>query len=152
RGRDLAALQQVPISPKFPGNQRRQRGPLLRKGGPNAMATTMGARAAPMGAVRRAAPDARERTRAFRLARRHSLMVKMLRLALPIGAVSIAAFYGLTLSARWQLGPGRLRVGEVQVTADDLTMKNPSYFGITNDGGRYEVRAKKAILEFAKEA
>jgi len=116
------------------------------------MATTMGARAAPMGPVRRAAPDARERARAFRLARRHSLMVKMLRLALPIGAVSIAAFYGLTLSASWQLGPGRLRVGEVQVTADDLTMKNPSYFGITNDGGRYEVRAKKAILEFAKEA
>jgi LPS export ABC transporter protein LptC len=116
------------------------------------MAITMGARTAPTGPVRRAALDARERARAFRLARRHSIMVKMLRAVLPIGAVSVAGFYVLTLSVSWQLGAGRLKVGEVQVTADDLTMKNPTYFGMTNDGGRYEVRAKKAILEFAKEA
>jgi len=31
-------------------------------------------------------------------------------------------------------------------------MKNATYFGLTKDGGRYEVRAKKAILEFNKEA
>src|SRR5262249_16090324 len=116
------------------------------------MAVTMGARAAPTGPVRRAALDARERARAFRLARRHSVMVKMLRFVLPVRAVSIARFYALTLSVSWQLGAGRLKVGDVQVTADDLTMKNPTYFGMTNDGGRYEVRAKKAILEFAKEA
>ena len=52
----------------------------------------------------------------------------------------------------WQLGPGRLKVGEIQLTADDLTMKNPKYFGLTKEGGRYEVRAKKAIVEFAKDA
>jgi lipopolysaccharide transport protein LptA/LPS export ABC transporter protein LptC len=116
------------------------------------MAIMMGARAATMGRAPGAAPDAAERARAFRRARRHSLMVKMLRFALPIGAVSAAALYGLRLGDSWQLGPGRLKVGAVEVTADDLTMKNPTYFGLTKDGGRYEVRAKKAILEFAKEA
>ncbi|MBO0742765.1 MAG: LPS export ABC transporter periplasmic protein LptC, partial [Hyphomicrobiaceae bacterium] len=116
------------------------------------MAITMRPRAAPMGSARKAAPDTRERARAFRLARRHSLLVKMLRVVLPVGAASLSLIYALTLSDSWQLGPGRLKVGEVQVSADDLTMKNPSYFGLTKDGGRYEVRAKKAIVEFAKEA
>jgi LPS export ABC transporter protein LptC len=76
----------------------------------------------------------------------------MLRVMLPTGAAGLSLFYALTLSVSWQLGPGRLKVGEVQVSADDLTMKNPTYFGLTKDGGRYEVRAKKAILEFAKDA
>ena len=111
------------------------------------MAIMMGARAAPMDRAAGAAPDAVDRARAFRRARRHSLMVKMLRFALPIGAVSAAALYGLRLGDSWQLGPGRLKVGAVEVTADDLTMKNPTYFGLTKDGGRYEVRAKKAVLE-----
>src|SRR5215813_11812012 len=110
------ALQQVPISPKFPGNQRQLVRALARQGGPNAMAITMGARAAPMGSARRAAPEARARARAFRLARRHSLMVKMLRVILPTGAAGLSLFYALTLSVSWQLGPGRLKVGEVQVS------------------------------------
>ena len=93
-----------------------------------------------------------ERARAFRRARRHSLLVKTLRLALPLSAAGVAAFYALTLGVSWQLGAGRLNVGEVTLTADDLTMKNPSYFGLTKDGGRYEVRSKRAIVEFNKEA
>ena len=114
------------------------------------MAITMDAREAPLGRVR-GARNAAERARAFRQARRHSLLVKMLRLALPLGAVGIAAFYALTLGVSWQIGSGHLKVGEVQLTADDLTMKNPTYFGLTKDGGRYEVRAKKAIVAFNKE-
>ena len=117
------------------------------------MAITMDARDgyAPAGAsARRRRPLARDR--AFRQARRHSLVVRTLRLALPIGAVGFVGFYALTLGVSWRLGPGRLNVGEVQLTADDLTMKNPSYFGLTKEGGRYEVRAKKAIVEFNKEA
>src|SRR5262249_14768780 len=116
------------------------------------MAITRGARAAPMGSAPWAAADVKERAPAFRVARRPSLLVKMLRLVLPIGAVSLSLLYALTLSVSWQFGPGRLKVGQVQVNADDLTMKNPTYFGLTKDGGRYEVRAKKAILEFAKDA
>jgi LPS export ABC transporter protein LptC/lipopolysaccharide transport protein LptA len=105
-----------------------------------------------MGSVRKGAADAGERARAFSRARRHSLLVQALRIVLPLGALCIVGFYTLTLTASWRLGAGRLKVGEIQLTADDLTMKNPSYFGLTKEGGRYEVRAKKAILEFAKDA
>ena len=116
------------------------------------MAITMDARDGYAPAGPPVAGAERARALAFRRARRHSLVVRTLRLALPIGAVGIIGFYALTLGVSWRLGPGRLNVGEVQLTADDLTMKNPSYFGLTKEGGRYEVRAKKAILEFNKDA
>jgi LPS export ABC transporter protein LptC len=116
------------------------------------MAITMDARQAPMSRVLTGAQDAVARERAFRRARRHSLLVKTLRIVMPVGAASVAVFYALTLGVSWQLGAGHLKVGEIQLTADDLTMKNPKYFGLTKDGGSYEVRAKKAIVEFAKDA
>ncbi len=118
------------------------------------MAITMDARGrgGGAGAPLRGVPGLAERNQSFRQARRHTLRVKVLRMALPIGAAGIAAIYGLVLASTWQLGRGRLSVGEVQVTADDLTMKNPKYFGVTKDGGRYEVRAKQAIVTFNQQA
>ena len=100
----------------------------------------------------RSVPSLTERARAFQLAQRHTQRVRILRLALPIGAVGVAALYGLALVSSWQIGRGRLSVGEVQVTADDLTMKNPKYFGATKDGGHYEVRAKQAVVSFNQQA
>lgn len=94
--------------------------------------------------------DARER--AFRLASRHSRLVRALRFGLPLSAAGLLAFYALTLGVSWKLGAGRLKMDDIQFTADDLTMKNPKYFGLTKDGGSYEVRAKKAVLEFSKDA
>jgi len=93
----------------------------------------------------------RERERAFRKAARHTSLVKLLRLGLPVGALACLLFWGVTLGVGFKFGRGHLRVGELEVTPDDLTMKNPSYFGQTKDGGHYEVRAKKAILEFNHE-
>jgi LPS export ABC transporter protein LptC len=118
------------------------------------MAITMDARGpgGGAGAPVRGVPSLTERGRSFRQAQRHTLRVKVLRVALPVGAAAIAALYGLVLASSWQLGRGRLSVGEVQVTADDLTMKNPKYFGVTKDGGRYEVRAKQAIVTFNQQA
>jgi lipopolysaccharide export system protein LptA len=97
-------------------------------------------------------PNATDRVRAFSLARRHSRIVKVLRLALPSAALACALAYIVTLTASWKLGAGRLNMGQVELTADDLTMKNPSYFGLTNDGGRYEVHAKQAIVELSNQA
>src|SRR5262245_65488027 len=88
---------------------------------------------------------------AFRSARRHSLLVRALRIALPVLTLGAAASYLLALNSAWKIGPGRLNLGQVELTADDLTMKNPSYFGVTKDGGRYQVRAKRAVVEFGRQ-
>ena len=98
-----------------------------------------------------ASPGLSNRARAFRSARRHSLLVRALRVALPVCTLGAAAGYLLMLNTAWKFGPGRLNVGQVELTADDLTMKNPSYFGVTKDGGRYQVRAKRAVVEFSRQ-
>ena len=92
-----------------------------------------------------------DRARAFRSARRHSLLVRALRIALPMVTLGAAAAYVIALNTAWKIGPGRLNLGQVELTADDLTMKNPSYFGVTKDGGRYQVRAKRAVVEFGRQ-
>lgn len=93
-----------------------------------------------------------DRRRAFVAARRHTSLVRVLRLALPMSAMAIVGLYGAAILSTWTFGLGNLKVGKVEVTADDLTMRNPSYVGTTKDGGKYEVRAKKAILEYKPDA
>jgi len=92
------------------------------------------------------------RERAFRSADRHTRLVRFLRVALPLGAFFCLLYYAVTFGVSWRLGRGQLRLGEIEITADDLTMKNPSYFGQAKDGGRYEVRARKAVLELNPQA
>ena len=62
------------------------------------------------------------------------------------------AAYALVLTVSWQLSTGRLRVGGIQLTADDLKMKDPVYFGVTKEGGRYQVRAKRAVVSLNQNA
>ncbi len=94
------------------------------------------------GAVARIA----DRARAFAVARRHSRLVRALRVLLPLTAVGLLATYALVLTVSWQLSTGRIRVGGIQISADDLKMKDPSYFGVTKEGGQYHVRAKRAVV------
>jgi hypothetical protein len=56
------------------------------------------------------------------------------------------------LRTSWKIGSGRLDVGQIELTPDDLTMKNPKYFGVNKDGSRYEVRAKRAVLDLNPKA
>jgi len=94
----------------------------------------------------RASAGAADGARAFAIARRHSRLVRLLRLALPLAAAGILAAYALILTVSWHLSAGRLKVAGIQVTADDLTMKDPVYFGVNKDGGRYRVQAKRAVV------
>jgi LPS export ABC transporter protein LptC len=96
--------------------------------------------------------SASERNQAFRIAGRHTLLVRTLRLALPIVAVCVCAIYLVMLKISWKVGSGRLDVGQVELTADDMTMKNPSYFGTNKDGSHYEVRAKRAVLDLSNQS
>jgi lipopolysaccharide transport protein LptA len=92
------------------------------------------------------------RERAFAVARRHSRLVRLLRIVLPLAAGGIMASYLLLVVATWHLNAGRIRVGSIQVTADDLKMKDPVYFGVTKEGGRYQVRAKRAVVSLNQNA
>jgi LPS export ABC transporter protein LptC len=110
---------------------------------------------APPGRNPRGEPESQleaDRRRAFVAARRHTFLVRLLRLALPLAAVGVVGLYAAALLSTWNFGLGNLKVGKVEVTAEDLTMRNPSYVGTTKDGGKYEVRAKTAILEYKPDA
>ena len=71
-----------------------------------------------------------------------------LRIALPLAAGGIFCAFALYVAAKWHLETGKFKVGGVEITADDLTMKDPTFFDVTSDG-RYEVRAKRAVVAFS---
>jgi lipopolysaccharide export system protein LptA len=92
-----------------------------------------------------------QRARAFAAARRHSRVVAMLRILCPLVAIGIVGIYALAVAISWAKSHGKFKLDEVIITPEDLTMKNPSYFDITKDG-RYEVRAKSAVVAFNQNA
>ena len=92
-----------------------------------------------------------QRARAFAVARRHSRLVAVLRIVCPLVAIGIVGVYALIVAMSWAKNAGKFRVGGVEITADDLTMKDASYFDVTSDG-RYEVRAKRAVVAFNQNA
>ena len=88
-----------------------------------------------------------DRLRAFGRAKRHSWLVRALKVTLPLLAVVSAA--GLFLSPTMLLrlaAPGvNASVAAVQVTTDQLRMVNPRFDGSTADNGHYVVTAKAAV-------
>jgi LPS export ABC transporter protein LptC/lipopolysaccharide transport protein LptA len=102
---------------------------------------------APSGALARVS----QRARAFAAAQRHSRLVAALRIVLPLGALATLAVYVMVVAIAVKMDGSHLKVGAVEITADDLTMKDPSYFDFTKDG-RYEVRAKRAVVGFNQKA
>ena len=90
-----------------------------------------------------------QRARAFAAAKRHSRLVALLRILFPLAAIGTLAVYAMIVAVTWSASAGKFKVGAIQITADDLTMKDPSYFDVTSDG-RYEVRAKRAVVPFGQ--
>jgi lipopolysaccharide transport protein LptA len=87
------------------------------------------------------------RARAFAAAQRHSRLVMALRIVLPLAALATLAIYAVAVAISLKLNQSHLKVGGIEITPDDLTMKDPSYFDFTKDG-RYEVRARRAVVAF----
>jgi LPS export ABC transporter protein LptC len=92
-----------------------------------------------------------QRARAFAAAKRHSRLVAVLRILFPLVAIGIVGVYLLVVAASWASQAGKFKIGGVEITAEDLTMKDPTYFDVTKDG-RYEVRAKRAVVAFNQNA
>ncbi len=90
----------------------------------------------------------RARARAFRQARRHTWLVRTLKLALPLVAVGALGTYGASLFASASLKRANVSVGSARIDPVNLTMVDPRYDGFAKDGSAYRVHAKSAITDF----
>jgi lipopolysaccharide transport protein LptA len=85
------------------------------------------------------------RARAFQRARRHSALVRILRIGFPIASVVFLGSYGLFVQRSISVGEGKLTVGPVSLSTEYLTMHAPRYEGYNTDGSHYVVNAKSAV-------
>jgi lipopolysaccharide export system protein LptC len=89
-------------------------------------------------------PRAADRAKAFREAKRHSLLVKFLRLALPVAALSIAGTYFIPNKLSVKVDGGEASVDSIDVSSGGLKMVNPRIKGVHEKHGVYDIRADHA--------
>ncbi|HXF53123.1 MAG TPA: LPS export ABC transporter periplasmic protein LptC [Hyphomicrobiaceae bacterium] len=87
-----------------------------------------------------------DRSRAFRAARRHSMLVRVLRVSLPLLTLLVFASYGLFVQRAYEvgIGDGTLTIGPVALSGDMVTAENPRFEGFNKNGDRFVVTAKSA--------
>lgn len=85
-----------------------------------------------------------DRTESRKSARRHSTAVRVLKIALPLTAISIAGFFSMSIMKMSGWGDGLPSLAMPKIVPENLTMQNPHYEGFNKDGGRYWVKAANA--------
>jgi lipopolysaccharide export system protein LptC len=92
--------------------------------------------------------EVERRSRAFAAARRHSLLVRILRLVLKSGALA-AVLLAIALSVYNMFGRPlqELSVGSIGVEGTKVTMGSPRLTGYRKDGNPYLVNAVKAVQD-----
>lgn len=88
-------------------------------------------------------PQASDRTRAFRAAVRHSALVRILRVALPLTALAVSGLYMVPGKVKIAVGGGEA-TADVDLTSEGLKMINPRIKGVHAKHGTYDVRAEYA--------
>ncbi len=88
---------------------------------------------------------ATDRTRAFRAARRHSLMVRLSKFALPLAALGVAGLYILPARLSVTVAGGEASVQAVDLSAGGLRMVHPRIKGVNDKFGNYDIRADSAL-------
>ncbi len=96
-----------------------------------------------------AGPDGRAserdiRRKAYRSARRHSLLVRVLRYMLPASGVLAV---GVLIALSWIFTPGQfnITVARTSITGNGIVMERPTLTGFDKDNRRYQVSADTAI-------
>lgn len=90
-----------------------------------------------------------DRSREFMRARRHSLIVKGMRVATPLSAVALFGLYVWTIFDTAGYGTATVAPQTPTNIRNELKMSRPKYDGYTKDGGSYSVNAEWAIPDFA---
>jgi lipopolysaccharide export system protein LptC len=89
-----------------------------------------------------AAPD---RTQAFRAARRHSAIVRLLKMLLPLGALGVVALYILPSQLSIRTRTGEASVQAIDVNSGGIRMVNPRIKGVHEKYGVYDIRADSSV-------
>jgi lipopolysaccharide export system protein LptC len=93
-----------------------------------------------------------DRARAFRVARRHSRQVRILRLLIPgsiAGSIAVAMLIA-ELDPLRMLTKLPLDFGSLVVSGNKITMQQPRIAGFTRDGRAYELTARAAAQDVTK--
>jgi lipopolysaccharide transport protein LptA/LPS export ABC transporter protein LptC len=90
-----------------------------------------------------------DRSAEFRKARRRTVVVRFLRLALPASAGMLLLGYGLTIIQTAGWGTSLPEIALKKILPEDLAMHNPHYEGFGEDGSSYAFAAKTAQQELA---
>lgn len=90
--------------------------------------------------------------RAFRAARRHSIVVRVLRLALPAVVVltTLAVVLVTYFNPLRMLGKLPIDVGNLVISGTKITMEQPRLAGFTRDARAYELSAEAAAQDLTK--
>jgi lipopolysaccharide export system protein LptC len=88
--------------------------------------------------------------RAFRAARRHSALVRFLRIALPLLIVSATVGIILKTYLNPLFNPLPAQVGKVVLSGTKITMDHPRIAGFTHDARPYALTAETAIQDLKK--
>jgi hypothetical protein len=90
-----------------------------------------------------------DRTREFRRARWHSVMIRTLRIATPLASVGLVALYVTTMLQTAGYGVKVAAPTIAPTLGKEIAMDNPRYEGFSKDGGSYVMSAKTAIPDLS---
>lgn len=110
------------------------------------MATTSNFERPPAGerTAGRSIAIAGDRTDSFKKAKRHSTLVRALRVALPLVSLAVVGIASVTLLKVSDLGSHLPEFKVPDILPDNLTMDDPHYEGFGKDGSSYTIAAKTA--------
>lgn len=98
----------------------------------------------------RLADAASDRARSFRQARRHTFMVRTLRLAFPLIGLLALSTYALGIRLSLSIKGGKFDPGKIEISTENLTMSSPKYEGFNADGSKYVVSARTATQSISQ--
>jgi len=92
---------------------------------------------------------ATDRTKAFREAKRHSALVRLLRLALPVLMLGIVGLYFIPekITVEVDGGQGQASIDSLEIADGGLKMVNPRINGVHEKYGIYDIRAIDATQQ-----
>ena len=92
-------------------------------------------------------PTITDRAKAFSEAKRHSTLVRFLRLALPVLTVGVAGLYFIPEKITVKVDGGEASIESVEISDGGLKMVNPRINGVHEKYGIYDIRADDAVQQ-----